>query len=149
MNPANHSSSELYIVSGLDTTEKFVLVADDDPAIVRLIKAILVGEGFIPVAARDGKEAYKILQSGGPLVAAILDVAMPYIQGTELVRFMQTDERFKSIPVIVMTAEHDPRITSGNLSAGAIVFLPKPFKNAQLKLMLNTLIEGRDVHTNE
>ena len=136
-------------MSGPKTAERFVLVADDDPAIVRLIKAILVGEGFIPVAARDGKEAYKVLQSGGPLTAAILDIAMPYIEGTELVRFMRSDERFKSIPVIIMTAEHDPRISSENISAGAIVFLPKPFKNSQLKLMLNTLIEGPQVHASE
>jgi CheY-like chemotaxis protein len=43
-----------------------VLVADDDPAILRLVKAIVEKEGYTVVSARDGKEAYKLLQSGEP-----------------------------------------------------------------------------------
>lgn len=113
-----------------------VLVADDDPAILRLVKAIVEKEGFTVLAARDGKEAYKLLQSGEPLAAAIFDVVMPYIQGTELVRFMQSEKRLMKIPVIMMTAEQNPRLSSESFSAGAIAFLPKPFTSSQLQTML-------------
>lgn len=113
-----------------------VLVADDDPAILRLVKAIVEKEGFTVLAARDGKEAYKLLQSGEPLAAAIFDVVMPYIQGTELVRYMQSEKRLMKIPVLMMTAEQNPRLSSESFSAGAIAFLPKPFTSSQLQTML-------------
>ena len=115
-------------------------VADDDPAILRLVKAILEKEGFSVVTARDGKEAYKILQSNNQVIAAILDVVMPYIQGTELVRYMQSEKRLMKIPVIMMTAEQNPRLSSDSFSAGAVAFLPKPFTNAQLQTMLRMFV---------
>ncbi len=115
---------------------KRVLVADDDPAILRLVKAIVEKEGFSVIAARDGKEAYKLLQSGDAFDAAIFDVVMPYIQGPELVKFMQSDERLADIPVIMMTAEQNPTLSSTSFSAGAVAFLPKPFSASQLKSML-------------
>ncbi len=117
-----------------------VLVADDDPAILRLVKTIVEKEGYIVVAARDGKEAYKILQSGEKFVAAIFDVVMPYIQGTELVRYMQTEKKMMNIPVIMMTAEQNPRLSSDSYAAGAVAFLPKPFTAVQLKTMLEVFV---------
>lgn len=118
-----------------------VLVADDDPAILRLVKAIVEKEGFTVIAARDGKEAYKFLQSGEAFSAAIFDVVMPYIQGTELVRFMKSEKRLMTIPVIMMTAEQNPRLSSESYSAGAVAFLPKPFTASQLKMMLEVFIQ--------
>ncbi|HYX27659.1 MAG TPA: response regulator [Pyrinomonadaceae bacterium] len=117
-----------------------VLVADDDPAILRLIKTILEKEGFSVVGARDGKEAYKALQDHSNLTAAILDVVMPHIQGPELVRYMKTEKRFMSIPVMMMTAEQDPKLSRDSFAAGAVVFLPKPFTATQLQTMLRMLI---------
>lgn len=117
-----------------------VLIADDDPAILRLIKTIVEKEGFTVLAARDGKEAYKFLQSGEPLAAAIFDVVMPYIQGTDLVRYMQSEKRFMKIPVIMMTAEQNPRLSLESFSAGAIAFLPKPFTSSQLQAMVRMFV---------
>lgn len=117
-----------------------ILVADDDPAILRLVKAIVEKEGFEVITARDGKEAYKVLQSGETFVAAIFDVVMPYIQGTELVRYMQSEKRLMKIPVIMMTAEQNSRLSSDSFAAGAVAFLPKPFTNAQLQTMLRMFI---------
>ncbi len=119
-----------------------ILVADDDPAILRLVKAIVEKEGYTVVAARDGKEAYKLLQSGEPFVAAILDVVMPYIQGTELAKHMQSEKRLMKIPVIIMTAEQNPRLSSESFSSGAVAFLPKPFSTAQLQTMLRMFVRG-------
>ncbi len=114
-----------------------VLVADDDPAILRLVKAIVEKEGYRVVTARDGKEAYKLLKSEEKFGVAIFDVVMPYIQGTELVKFMQSEKRLMNIPVIMMTAEQNPKLSSDSFSAGAVAFLPKPFTAAQLKTMLH------------
>jgi CheY-like chemotaxis protein len=124
-----------------DTTAKGrVLVADDDPAILRLIKTIIEKEGFTVVTARDGKEAYKALQDHNDVTAAVLDVVMPSIDGPELVRYMKSEKRFMHIPVMMMTAEQDPKLSRDSFAAGAVVFLPKPFTHVQLQTMLRMLI---------
>jgi DNA-binding response OmpR family regulator len=124
-------------------TPKQILVADDDPAILRLVKAVIEKEGFAAVSARDGKEAYKLLQSGEVFEAAVLDVVMPYIQGTELVKYMQSENRLKTIPVIMMTAEQNPRYSSESFQAGAVAFLPKPFTTSQLRVMLHLFLQRK------
>src|SRR5438105_15752818 len=101
---------------------------------------ILEKEGFAVVGARDGKEAYKALQDDANFTAAVFDVIMPHIQGPELVRFMKTEKRLMKIPVMMMTAEQNPKLSSDSFSAGAVVFLPKPFTTAQLQIMLRMLI---------
>ena len=123
-----------------ETENRRMLVADDDPAILRLIATILEKENYTVVTARDGREAYKILQTDADFTAAILDVVMPHISGPELVRYMKTEDRLKRIPVMMMTAEQDPKLSSDSFAAGAIVFLPKPFTTAQLQIMLQMLI---------
>jgi CheY-like chemotaxis protein len=123
-----------------DGEHRRILVADDDPAILRLVATILEKENFNVVTARDGREAYKILQADPEFTAAILDVVMPHITGTELVRFMKSEPNLANIPVMMMTAEQDPKLSSDSFSAGAVVFLPKPFTTAQLQIMLQMLI---------
>jgi len=128
-------------LSTSDNTQKGrVLVADDDPAILRLVSTILEKEGFSVVSARDGREAYKALQSDSSFIAAVFDVVMPHIPGPELVRYMKTEKRFMKIPVMMMTAEQDPKLSSDSFAAGAVVFLPKPFTTVQLQTMLRMLV---------
>jgi CheY-like chemotaxis protein len=132
----------------MSTTEETprgrILVADDDPAILRLISTILEKENFTVVNARDGREAYKILQSDPNFTAAILDVVMPHISGPELVKYMKGENKLMRIPVMMMTAEQDPKLSSDSFSAGAVVFLPKPFTTAQLQIMLQMLLGKPD-----
>lgn len=121
-------------------TSRRILVADDDPAILRLVKAIVEKEGYEVVPAKDGREAYQILQKDSDFLAGIFDVMMPHIQGPELVRYMRTEKRLMRIPVMMMTAEQNPKLSSDSFAAGAVVFLPKPFTTAQLQIMLRMLI---------
>jgi CheY-like chemotaxis protein len=123
-----------------DKDAKRILVADDDPAILRLVTTLLEKDNYIVVTARDGREAYKHLQSDPSFIAAVLDVVMPHISGPELVRYMKTEKRLMRIPVMMMTAEQDPKLSSDSFAAGAVVFLPKPFTTAQLQIMLQMLI---------
>jgi len=117
-----------------------ILVADDDPAILRLVTTILEKEGFAVIGARDGREAYKALQDDVGVTAAVFDVVMPQITGPELVRYMRTEKRFMKIPVMMMTAEQDPKLPTDSFAAGAVVFLPKPFTTTQLQTMLRMLV---------
>src|SRR5207244_2931553 len=86
--------------------------------------------GFSVVGARDGREAYKALQDDVGFTAAVFDVVMPEIAGPELVRYMRTEKRFMKIPVMMMTAEQDPKLPTASFAAGAVAFLPKPLPPA-------------------
>jgi len=127
--------------------KKYVLVADDDASMIRFVSAVVAKEGLEIESAMDGKAAYKSLMSGKDFVCAVIDIRMPYIEGTELVRFMQKDERLAAIPVIMMTGEHESKYAAAGRSAGAVAFLPKPFTNHQLQLVLRTLIHREDSPT--
>ncbi|HLA94462.1 MAG TPA: response regulator, partial [Pyrinomonadaceae bacterium] len=100
--------------------EQFILVADDDPAILRLISTVIEGEGFLVATAKDGKEAYAALKSGANIVAAIVDNLMPYIAGVDIVKFMRSDKRFENVPIIVMTGDKNPSASAKALAAGAV-----------------------------
>ena len=123
--------------------EQFILIADDDPALARLVQAVVEGEGYLTASAKDGKEAYSFLKSGAEFVGAIVDINMPYIDGNDLVKFMQKDDRFANIPVLIMTGDRDPRASAKAISSGAIGFLPKPFTNDQLRMAIRTLVAAR------
>ena len=123
--------------------EQFILIADDDPALTKLVQTVVEGEGYVAATAKDGKEAYNALKSGADFIGAIIDINMPYIDGNDLVKFMQKDSRFAKIPVLIMTGDRDPRASAKAISSGAIGFLPKPFTNSQLRTALKTLVTSR------
>lgn len=123
--------------------EQFILIADDDPALSKLVQAVVEGEGYLCATAKDGKEAYNFLKSGAEFVAAIVDINMPYIDGNDLVKFMRKDDRFAKIPVLIMTGDRDPRASAKAISSGAVGFLPKPFTNTQLRTAIKTLVQTR------
>ena len=54
--------------------ERFVLVAEDDPALLKLVTTIVEAEGFLVAAARDGREAYRSLNTGADIVLAIVSI---------------------------------------------------------------------------
>ncbi len=117
-----------------------ILVADDDPMTLRMLKVIIGSYDYKVVTAEDGREAFRVLQKEDDFSAAILDMMMPHLDGLDLIQYMKTDDRLRKIPVGMITAEHDPKIWDESVAAGAKVFLPKPFNPQQLKMLLNMLI---------
>lgn len=131
-------------VEASPVASKRVLVADEDPALLRRVTESIDRNGFRAVPACDGQEALKILQRDSDFVVAIFAVAMSDIQGPELVRYMKTERRLMHIPIIMMSSQRNPTLSADAFSAGAQVFLPKPFTPSQLLAMLHMLIgEGR------
>ncbi len=59
-------------------------------------------------------------------------------------RFMQSEKRLIDIPVIMMTAEQNPKLSSDSFVAVAVAFLPKPFTASQLKMMLQMFIQNKN-----
>lgn len=124
-----------------------VLVVEDDPIMLALVKDVIEEEGYSVVSAHDGREAYKLLERDSEFVAGIFDVKMPFLLGTDLIRYMQTEKRLARIPVLIMTIQQSPEVQHESLSAGAAVFLPKPFTRSSLRTMFRVLVAGMKKET--
>jgi CheY-like chemotaxis protein len=104
---------------------KTVLLVDDEHAILDALSGILEDEGFRVVTAGNGRQALARLEEGEPDVA-LVDVMMPVMDGRELLREMQADERWRDIPVVLMSAVPEGILTrDGPLTCAS--FFQKPF----------------------
>ena len=116
-----------------------VLIADDDALTLRMVSAIVQTEGYEAVAVSDGRQALGVLAQDANFSAAIFDMTMPHLQGLDLILYMKADERLRSIPIGMISAEQDPKVWDDSVTAGASVFLPKPFTPPQVQMMLRIL----------
>ena len=123
-----------------EPTKSRILVADDDAVIRHLVCSIVKSEGFEVVVAKDGREAFRILQNDTDFKGAIFDMMMPHIEGIDIIRHMRTEKRFMRIPVMIITSEQDVQLVGKTYAAGATLFLLKPFTHTQLKSMLHLLV---------
>lgn len=118
-----------------------VLIVEDDLIIATLVKSVVEELGYTVIEASDGAEAYKILATDANFVAGVFDVEMPYLKGTDLVKYMRTEKRLAAIPVMIMTSEQSVKVQLDSFSGGASVFLPKPFTRTVLKAMFEMLVQ--------
>lgn len=105
---------------------KRILVADDDPAIGRLLERVLNRE-FDVVVASDGRGALALAGQIRPHLM-ILDVMMPAMDGFTLAAQIRLIPELKSTPIIFLTARDTPLDTIKGIQAGARHYLTKPFK---------------------
>jgi DNA-binding response OmpR family regulator len=112
-------------------TKKKVLIADDEPDIVELIKYNLELEGLECMVASDGMDALAKARNNAPDLI-ILDVMLPKMNGYKVARLLRFDERYKGIPIVMVTArtQKNDRITGGE--SGADEYVGKPFDMDQL-----------------
>lgn len=116
-----------------------ILIADDDPVMIRVVTRVLTDAGYCVVAARDGREAYRILQHDADFRAALFDMKMPHLPGIEVIRYMRTEKRLMRIPVVMMTADQNLHVQSESFAAGATAFLLKPFTTQNVQTILRLL----------
>ena len=101
-----------------------ILVVDDDPSILKLLRTALEGGGLKVVTAADGVEAYKLVRSPA-CKCMVLDVMMPRINGVELLLLMQADNIH--VPTIVMAGFEDFSADEMKQFGNVVRFLRKPF----------------------
>lgn len=91
---------------------KKVLVVDDDPVVIRLVKEILKNIGYEVETAKDGIDAMVLVQKEKPDLI-VLDIMMPELNGYDVLRTLKFTDEYKEIPVLLLTAreqELDRRI---------------------------------------
>lgn len=117
-----------------------ILVIDDEPDVVALLKTRLESAGYRVVTAGDGREGLKqALEEKPDLI--LLDIIMPAIDGNELCWLLKDDARTKEIPVVMLTAKGTKFDRSYGLSAGAAEYVTKPYDPKDLLEKIEKIFE--------
>jgi two-component system alkaline phosphatase synthesis response regulator PhoP len=131
-------------VADAATRLRHVLVADDEPHIGRIIKMKLEQGPFQVGLAYDGEEALEFINNDEHLDLALLDLMMPKLSGLDVLRKVREQERFKSLPCIILTAGGDAKHERDALALGATQFLTKPFSPKKLYALVARLTGAPD-----
>ena len=132
----------------IPTSKGTILVADDDPDIVALVKIILEGKGFGVQTAYSGIEVFSRLEEQKPDLI-ILDIMMPQMDGLEVLERLKGTADSSSIPVILLTAKVQYEDVLGGYKLGADYYMTKPFNSSQLIEGINFVLSGDQIHSNQ
>ncbi|MDD5717787.1 MAG: EAL domain-containing protein [Sulfuricurvum sp.] len=123
-----------------DNRNIIILVVEDSRTQAEEIRFFLESYDYSIYLCHDGVEAYEWLQNSGKHPDVIVsDVMMPRMDGYELCKTIRADERFKTIPLILLTSLSEPHDIIKSIEAGANKFLTKPFDHKRLPEVIDEL----------
>lgn len=102
-----------------------ILIADDRPSSRELLRTVLERAGYAVIEAGDGEEALERAQSGNPDLI-LMDLQMPKLDGYAVLERLRRDERFRTLPVLALTASAMSGDREKILAAGFTDYLSKP-----------------------
>jgi DNA-binding response OmpR family regulator len=117
-----------------------IVVADDEQDIVELVAIGLERAGYVVHRAGDGEEALTMIREHRPDVA-ILDVAMPKLDGFELTRQLRSDPETSEIKIMLLTARVRESDVNAGLAAGTHDYVSKPFSPQELQERVAALLQ--------
>ena len=113
-----------------------ILVVDDDPKIVALVRAYLERERFRVVTAGDGRAAIRAIEEHAPRLV-VLDLMLPEVDGLAVIRRARS---MGDVPILVLSARGTTGDRIQGLTEGADDYLPKPFSPAELVARVRTIL---------
>jgi DNA-binding response OmpR family regulator len=113
-----------------------VLVVDDEPRIVQLVRDYLERAGFAVSTARDGREALMRARQDRPDLI-VLDLGLPELEGLEVTRRLRRDS---GVPIIILTARDDETDKVVGLELGADDYVTKPFSPRELTARVRAVL---------
>lgn len=119
---------------------KRILIVDDEEDIVAVIQARLKSVGYDVDCAYNGKEGLEKIKVQKPDLA-ILDIMMPEINGSTLCGMLKFDDRYKDIPIILLTAKGGDLDKQIGETVGADAYIVKPFETKELLQVIENLLE--------
>lgn len=123
---------------------KMILVVDDS-SINRQVLCKILADDYDILQAENGKTALALLeQHGGRIAVILLDIAMPVMNGYELLDTVRALPRFSGIPIIVMTQHEGEETEIAALSLGASDFLTKPYRATIIRQRIANIIKLRE-----
>jgi len=105
-----------------------ILLVDDDPVTLRIIRSMLQKKEYDTLGANSVKEAIRLLESDQTIDLVVADVYMPKATGIDLLRYISKSIRLHDIPVILCTSRGDQETFREGVESGARDFIVKPFK---------------------
>ena len=129
----------------MSTKKETVVVADDDPRLLRLVQFNLQQVGYRVVTAPDGNRALRLAESENPDLV-LLDVRMPLMDGLEVCRRIRN---FSTVPIIIVTAKDSEEDKVAGLDAGADDYLTKPFGAPELMARVRAVLRRATLYSGE
>lgn len=120
-----------------------ILVVDDEEQNVKLLKTILIAEGYDVESAANGQEAVEKSRSYLPDLI-LLDILMPIMNGFEACKTLKEDPDTTAIPIVMITALADKESKLKGLSLSANDFLTKPFDRNELLVRVRNLLKIKE-----
>ena len=120
--------------------DKHILVVDDDPNILALIKTILSQKNYRVSTALNGEIAVSLLKQD-KFHAIITDAVMPLMDGNALAQTVKSDPQLKDLPIIMITASKEADLVKKSFSSGCVLFLPKPFTASSLLSLVQLVVK--------
>ena len=122
-------------------TKPRILVVDDYPALVTIIRHKLLQQGYEVLTAQNGQDALELVETEFPDLV-ISDVEMPLVDGYELCRRIKETPKLRSIPVILVTSRIEAGSLMKGIEAGADNYLTKPYDDATLFSKVSELLSN-------
>jgi DNA-binding response OmpR family regulator len=120
-----------------------VLVVDDDADLLTLVELQLKHRGHVVSTASSGRDALALVEKDGPPDVAVLDVAMPGMNGLDLLREFRQREATKALPAIFLSARVGPEDIAAGTRLGAI-YLTKPYVMQALLSAIDGLLDPKE-----
>lgn len=119
--------------------KKEVLVVDDDPVLVKTLKAYLERAGYRVNEAAHGLEALQRVKERKPDLI-LLDVLMPMLDGFKVARMLKFDKNYADIPIIVLTSRGTDAEKEVGKKVGADEYLLKPYKISEVLALVGNYL---------
>jgi len=126
---------------------KKILVVDDEPHIVKMVESRLKANGYEVIIAYDGQEAVEKVKSDMPDLI-VLDLLLPKIDGYMVFDMLKQEEKYKNIPIVMLTARAGYEDMKKGLEIGAIAYVTKPFKAEVLLGIIAGAVGGQKRNKN-
>ncbi len=103
-----------------------ILIIDDDPLMCDLLQMALRREGYDADTVYSGVEALDYLTEHGAVDLILLDIMMADLDGFDVLERLKAEERWRDIPVVILTARTDAPSRQQGMAGGAVRYLTKP-----------------------
>ncbi|MDZ4786036.1 MAG: response regulator [bacterium] len=121
-----------------------VLICDDDLITRKLLSRTVESLGHTAINASSGKKAWDILMDNSDISLLITDIAMPDLDGRELIKTIRGNESVAKLPIIIVSGVVGYNEIREILELGASRFMPKPLDLSELKKYIEALIVGKE-----
>lgn len=119
--------------------KKRILIVDDEPAIIKIIKFRLLREGYEVLEANEGMEGVEMARQEIPDLI-VLDMMMPNMTGYEVIQLLKLDEKYKKIPILVLTGQKEKCDKEFTFALGADDYMCKPFVSEELLAKIKEML---------